>query len=62
MKNILIFAAVAGIAGAIAIYLATTNDNSDDGYVTDADRDYFDLTENNGPVKTASERGFHALG
>ena len=63
MKNVLIFAAIAGLAGALAIYLAGSNDTYvDDGYVTDADLDAFDMMENNGPVKTASERGFHAMG
>ena len=62
MKNILIFASLGGIAAAIAIYF--TMERLKGGrvasYVTDADREAFDINENSGPAKTP--RGHHALG
>jgi hypothetical protein len=57
MKNILIFAGIAGIAAAIAIYLTSESnyiddiDDTDDtatGYVTDEDIEAFDMRENTG--------------
>jgi hypothetical protein len=57
MKNILIFAGIAGIAAAIAIYFTSESnyiDETDDiddtatGYVTDADIEAFDMRENTG--------------
>lgn len=59
MKNILIFAAIAGIAAAVAIYLVTENDKNsdfltdndnseDDEYVSDADIEAYDKQENTG--------------
>ena len=55
MKNFLIFAGIAGLAAAIAIYFVTENDknsyeNDDDGYVTDEDIAAYDMRENTGPA------------
>ena len=56
MKNFLIFAGIAGLAAAIAIYFATENDKNsyeevdDDGYVTDEDIAAYDMRENTGPA------------
>lgn len=55
MKNLLIFAAIGGIAAAIAIYFVTENDRNlyeDDngGYVTDEDIAAYDMRENTGPA------------
>jgi len=64
MKNILLFALVAGVVGAVAIYFTTSKNAAylDDEYITDADLEDFDMRENNGPVKRAGERGFNAMG
>ncbi len=55
MKNILIFAGLAGLAAAVAIYFVTEEGKKDDslddyesGYVTDADLEAFDMQENTG--------------
>jgi hypothetical protein len=60
MRNILIFAGIASIAAAIAIYFTSESnfnsesnyiDDTDDtatGYVTDADIEAFDMRENTG--------------
>ena len=56
MKNFLIFAGIAGLAAAIAIYFVTENDKNsyeeddDDGYVTDEDIAAYDMRENTGPA------------
>lgn len=56
MKNLLIFAGIAGIAAAIAIYFVTQNDKNtfedddNDGFVTDADIAAYDMRENTGPA------------
>ncbi len=58
MKNILIFAGIAGLAAAIAIYFVTENDKNsyeEEGYVTDADIAAYDLRENTGPASSVSE-------
>lgn len=60
MKNVLIFAGIAGLAAAIAIYFVTENDkyayeDDDDDYITDADIEAFDLRENTGPAYTVDE-------
>ncbi len=60
MKNFLIFAGIAGIAAAIAIYFVTENDKNlyeDDteGFVTDEDIAAYDLRENTGPAYRADE-------
>lgn len=63
MKNILIFAGIAGLAAAIAIYFVTERDkdvyeeDDDAGYITDADIAAYDLRENTGPASTA-DNGF----
>lgn len=61
MKNILIFACIAGIASAIAIYFVTENDKSVDegGYVSDEDIEAYDQKENIGPAYNVDE-GFNA--
>ena len=56
MKNFLIFAGIAGLAAAIAIYFVTENDKNsyeqedDDAYVTDEDIAAYDMRENTGPA------------
>ena len=54
MKNILIFAGIAGLAAAVAIYIVTQNDKNayedDDDYISDADVAAYDLKENTGPA------------
>jgi hypothetical protein len=50
MKNILIFAGIAGIASAIAIYFMTesTKASIEDTYVTNNDIEAYDYIENTG--------------
>lgn len=60
MKNILIFAGIAGIAAAIAIYFVTENDKNqfkddDEGYITDTDIADYDMRENTGPAYNVDE-------
>jgi hypothetical protein len=58
MKNVLIFAGLAGLAAAIAIYfVGEANSNAIDDYyeseyVTDADLENYDLMENTGRAQT----------
>jgi hypothetical protein len=66
MKNILIFAGIAGLAAAIAIYFVTENDKNDndryldeDEYVTDEDIEAYDQRENTGPAYNI-DKGFNA--
>ena len=63
MKNILIFAGIAGIASAIAIYFATASAKSSgaSSYVTDADMEAYDISENTGNPQPVSNRGFNAM-
>lgn len=60
MKNILIFAGIAGLAAAIAIYFASESDKNayeddDEGYITDADIAAYNLRENTGPAYNIDE-------
>lgn len=61
MKNILIFAGIAGLAAAIAIYLVTENDKDIDDeyddryYVSDEDIAAYDMRENTGPAYNVDE-------
>ncbi|MEJ7682866.1 MAG: hypothetical protein WKG06_34420 [Segetibacter sp.] len=59
MKNILIFAGIAGLAAAIAIYFVSENVKDsyedDDSYVTDEDIAAYDLRENTGPAYNVDE-------
>ncbi len=60
MKNILIFAGIAGIAAAIAIYFVTEKDTNtfeddDEGYITDTDIADYDMRENTGPAYNVDE-------
>ena len=61
MKNFLIFAGIAGLAAAIAIYFVTENDKNsyeeedDDAYVTDEDIASYDMRENTGPAYTVDD-------
>ena len=60
MKNFLIFAGIAGLAAAIAIYFVTENDKNsyeeeDDAYVTDEDIAAYDMRENTGPAYTVDD-------
>ena len=64
MKNVLIFAGIAGIAAAIAIYFVSeSNKNSDqdeyisddEGYVSDEDIEAYDQRENTGPAYNVDE-------
>lgn len=50
MKNILIFAGIAGLAAAISIYFVTeSNKNSDqDDFLTDVDYENYDFYDNTG--------------
>ena len=52
MKNVLIFAALAGIAAAVSIYFVTesrkTSDDDDYNYISDADIEAYDMRENSG--------------
>ena len=57
MKNILIFAGIAGLAAAIAIYFVSQNDNNSDEndyqsdeYISDEDIEAYDSAENTGPA------------
>lgn len=64
MKNILIFAGIAGIAAAIAIYFVSESDESDndsfeEGYVSDEDIEVYDQQENTGPAYNI-DAGFNA--
>lgn len=56
MKNVLIFAGIAGLAAAIAIYFVTESDKNDydedEDYITDADIAAYDMRENTGPAYT----------
>lgn len=59
MKNILIFAGIAGLAAAIAIYFVTESDRDidEDEYITDEDIETYDMRENSGPAYNI-DRGF----
>ena len=51
MRNLLIFAGIAGLAAAIAIYFTGENyqtNDTDSDYVTDADIEEYDRRENTG--------------
>ena len=63
MKNILIFAGLAGLASAIAIYFVSEgNKGSKKGnYITDAAIDEYDRITNTGDPSTNSSRGFNAM-
>lgn len=61
MKNILIFAGIAGLAAAVAIYFVTEYEKTSfdqdgafeadgEGYVTDADIAAYEMRENTGPA------------
>ena len=56
MKNILIFAGIAGIAAAIAIYfVGESYQESDQGeYVSDAEMEAYDVRENTGNANIIS--------
>lgn len=67
MKNLLIFAGIAGLAAAIAIYLVGENDKNldedkymseEDRYVSDEDIEAYDQMENTGPAYTV-DNGFN---
>lgn len=63
MKNVLIFAGIAGLAAAIAIYFVTQSDNEEfeeDKYVSDEDIEAYDQKENSGPAYTI-DGGFSAI-
>lgn len=59
MKNILIFAGIAGLAAAIAIYFVTEKDKNlyedDDSYITDEDIADYDMRDNTGPAYNVDE-------
>ncbi len=59
MKNILIFAGIAGLAAAIAIYFVSESDKEadEDEYITDEDIEAYDMRENTGPAYNI-DRGF----
>ena len=56
MKKLLIFAGISGLAAAIAIFFASENDkygdfNDEDNYVSDADIEAYEISENTGPAE-----------
>jgi len=60
MKNILIFAGIAGLAAAVAIYFVTESDKNtfiddEEGFITDADIATYDLRENTGPATPVND-------
>lgn len=61
MKNILIFAGIAGLAAAIAIYFVGENDKNfdEDRYVSDEDVEAYDQMENTGPAYNV-DNGFNS--
>jgi outer membrane protein assembly factor BamE (lipoprotein component of BamABCDE complex) len=63
MKSILIFAGVAGLAAAIAIYFVTEGNKDSKGgnYITDAAVDEYDRISNAGDVSTSPSRGYNAM-
>jgi hypothetical protein len=63
MKNLLIFAGIAGIAAAIAIYFTTESvkSSSDSRFVTDADILEYDINENTSAPQPVPNRGFNAM-
>jgi hypothetical protein len=63
MKNILLFAGIAGLAAAIAIYFSTEA-NSGSGtarYITDAEMEAYDINENTSDPQPVTDRGFNAM-
>ncbi len=64
MKNILIFAAIAGAAAAVAIYLTSESDTTSGqlNYVGDAAEDEYDSANSNvSDIGTSTGRGFNAM-
>jgi hypothetical protein len=61
MKNVLMFAGIAGLAAAIAIYFTTesTKSSGRSGYVTDADIEDYEIKENTG--EAIPDKGFYAM-
>lgn len=64
MKNILIFAVVAGAIAAVAIYLTSENDGTSGSlnYVADAAEDeYTSANKNVSDIGTSTGKGFNAV-
>jgi uncharacterized membrane-anchored protein YitT (DUF2179 family) len=64
MKNILIFAVIAGAVAAVAIYLTTENDGTSGSlnYIADAAEDEYDSASTDvSDIGTNTGRGFNAL-
>jgi len=63
MKNILIFACIAGIASAIAIYFTTeANKNSDSNRIAGAAEDAYDtMNKGIGSVERSTRDSFNAM-
>lgn len=61
MRNVLIFAGIAGLAAAIAIYFfGEETFYDDDDYISDVDIENYDLVENTGaPIATGT--GYNAM-
>ncbi|WP_207492093.1 hypothetical protein [Aridibaculum aurantiacum] len=62
MRNILIFAGIAGLAAAVAIYFVTEADKNEADYIEDAAVDAYDtMNENIGRVERRVRKGFNAM-
>ncbi len=63
MKNILMFAAIAGAVAAVAIYLTENNSTGTQlNYIADAAEDeYNTANENVSDIGTSTGRGFNAM-
>jgi hypothetical protein len=62
MKNILIFAGVAGLAAAIAIYFTTESSKDTGEYISDSAVDSYDqVNENMQRVQGSTRKPFHAM-
>ena len=63
MKNLLIFAGLAGLAAAVAIYFVSEDlkDYGDTDYVSDADIYEYDLKANASAPSPSPARGFNAM-
>ena len=64
MKNILAFAAFAGLSAAVAIYFMSQNTRTwhEGDYISNDDVDTYDKTQNTGAPRATEERGSHAMG
>jgi hypothetical protein len=62
MKNILIFAGIAGLAAAIAIYFVSEGNKDSGEYISDAAVDAYDqMNENMQRVEGSTRKPFHSM-